>query len=121
MRMLCHDILWMRARKRAGGFGQGCARCEAAGQPRWPLALVMASGVTVAGAGLGVGIGGERSVIRDAAQWERRTAVAAESSSGEKTAAMSPRNHAHGGEKTRKYSRDGAWGVLAGCPPRFCA
>ena len=81
---------------------------------------MMASGVRVAGAGLGVGIGGERSVIRDAAKWERRTAVAAESSSGEKTAAMSPRNHAHGGEKTRKYSRDGAWGVLAGWLCQFC-
>ena len=95
-------MLWMRPRERAGGFGQGCARCEAAGQPRWPLALVMASGMRVSGAGLGVGIGGGRSVIGDAAKWGRRTEVAAEPSSGEETAATVRRNDAHGGEKTRK-------------------
>ena len=80
----------MRTRVRAGGFGQGCALCEAAGQPRWPLALVMASGVRIAGAGLGVGMGSGRSVIGDASQCGPRTEVAADSSSGAKTAAMSP-------------------------------
>ena len=94
----------MRPRERAGGFGQGCARCEAAGQPRWPLALVMAIGVRVAGTGLEVGTAGGRSVIGDASQCGPRTEVAAESSSGEKTAAMSPRNNTYGGvkAKTRK-------------------
>ena len=63
---------------------------------------MMASGVRVSGAGLGVGIGGGRSVIGDAAKWGRRTEVAAEPSSGEETAATVRRNDAHGGEKTRK-------------------
>ena len=77
---------------------------------------MMASGVRIAGAGLGVGMGGGRSLIGDASQWGRRTEVAADLSSGEETAAMSPRNHTHGGVKTRKYSMDGAWGFSLGAP-----
>ena len=75
---------------------------------------MMASGVRVSWAGLGVGIGGGRSVIGDASQWGRRTEVTADSSSGEKTAAMSPRNHAHGGVKTRKIVQIFPQGGLAG-------
>ena len=46
---------------------------------------MMASGVRVAGTGLGVGTAGGRSVIGDASQCGPRTEVAAESSSGEKS------------------------------------
>ena len=95
VRMLCHDMLWMRPRERAGGFGQGCARCEAAGQPRPPLALVMASGVRIEGAGLRVGIAGGRSVIGNASQWGRGAKVAASAISGQKTAAMEGRERNH--------------------------
>ena len=80
----------MRTRARTGGFGQGCALCEPAGQPRLLLTLVVASGLRVAGAGLGVGIAGRRCVISDFLQCGPRTEVAAESSCGEETAGMTP-------------------------------
>ena len=80
----------MRTRARTGGFGQGCALCEPAGQPRPLLTLVVASGLRVAGAGLGVGMTGGRSVIGDFVQCGPRTEVAAESSCGEETAGMAP-------------------------------
>ena len=80
----------MRTRARTGGFGQGCALCEPAGQPRPLLTLVVASGLRVAGAGLGVGIAGRRCVIGDFVQCGSHTQVAAESSCGEETAGMTP-------------------------------
>ena len=80
----------MRTRARTGGFGQGCALCEPAGQPRPLLTLVVASGLRVAGAGLGVGIAGRRGVIGGFLQCGPRTEMAAESSCGEETAGMTP-------------------------------
>ena len=51
---------------------------------------MVASGLRVAGAGLGVGIAGRRCVIGDFLQCGLRTEMAAESSCGEETAGMTP-------------------------------
>ena len=95
--MRCHGRDCMRVRERAEGFWQGCARCKAAGQPRLPLALVMASGLRIEGAGLRVGMAGGRSVIGNASQWGRGAKVASSAIGGQKTAAMEaqrPKPHA---------------------------
>ena len=70
------------------------------------LALVMASGVSVEGAGLRVGMAGGRSVIGNASQWGRGAEVAASAIGGQKTAAMEGRRAKPHGLK-RGFQLDG--------------